>query len=249
MMEEPEKTHLLPEENPAEILHDLQAALGHVFANTELLKTALRHRSYVNQIRDHDPGEDNQRLEFLGDAVLSIAVSTLLYRQFPEGREGVLSRMRAGLVNETRLAVLARRVGVDRAIQLGRGEETTGGRQKNSILADALEAILGAAYLDGGLTTAMGLVQRLWGDWVVRSSRDDFLKDFKTRLQEAVQRNGGPTPEYQLVGSEGPDHQRVFDVALVVEGQVVSTGRGRSKKEAEQAAAKAALDQMDEAGA
>ena len=226
-------------------LNNLQSSLGYQLTDLERLETALRHRSYVHQHRDSEAGaplkSDNQRYEFLGDAVLGLCVSTLLYRQFPELNEGDLSRMRAGLVNEMQLARLAREIGVPAALLLGRGEETTRGRDKNSILADALEAIVAAVYLDGGFQTAMTVVQGLLGDLIARACRDDLLKDFKTRLQETTQQLSGKTPEYQMAGSEGPDHARVFTVNLMLDGQVVSTGQGRSKKEAEQKAAQAAL--------
>ena len=235
--------NLPPELTPEEAIgvSNLQQGLGYRFDDEEILISALRHRSYVNQFKESGEVEDNQRLEFLGDAVLSICVSTLLYHRFPDSKEGVLSRMRAGLVNESRLADLARDYGLDQALLLGRGEESTGGRDKNSILADAMEAVLGAIYLDGNLDASMVVVKRLWGDLVDRSSKDDLLKDFKTRLQEEAQKTHGQPPDYELTGSEGPDHDRTFMVTLKLAGETVSTGTGKSKKEAEQSAAKAAL--------
>ena len=231
-------------------LEDLQSSLGYTFVELEHLETGLRHRSYVHQHRDSESGaplqSDNQRYEFLGDAVLGLCVSTLLYHKFPELNEGDLSRMRAGLVNEMQLARVARKIGVPAALLLGRGEETTHGRDKNSILADALEAIVAGVYLDGGFPAAMTLVDGLLRDLIARASRDDLLKDFKTRLQEETQQLYGITPEYQLAGSEGPDHARVFKVNLIVDGRAVSTGQGRSKKEAEQSAARAALQTLKE---
>ena len=149
--------------------------------------------------------------------------------------------MRAGLVNEMQLADMARQIGIDQALLLGRGEETTGGRDKNSILADALEAVVAAVYLDGGFKAAMELVARLFGELINRSDHDDLLKDFKTKFQEKSQAKWGETPEYLLSGTSGPDHARVFEVTLTLAGKDVSTGRGHSKKEAEQAAAKAGL--------
>ena len=223
----------------------LQDALGHRFSNSELLLVALTHRSIVHQHGDpsqpHQTPEDNQRLEFLGDAVLSMTVSTLLYHRFPDVREGMMTRMRAGLVNEMQLADIARQTGIDQALLLGRGEEITGGRDKNSILADALEAVVAAVYLDGGFNAAMELVDRLFGDLINRSDHDDLLKDFKSRFQEKCQAKWGETPEYRLSDTSGPDHARVFEVTLTLAGRDISTGRGHSKKEAEQAAAKAGL--------
>ncbi|MEW6262335.1 MAG: ribonuclease III [Thermodesulfobacteriota bacterium] len=229
-----------------EIIAALESALGHVFKNRGLLTAALTHRSYVHQFKEGKSSghmlDDNQRLEFLGDSVLSLCVSTMLYELFPGLKEGDLSKMRAGLINEARLADLARQIGLDRALLLGRGEETSGGRTKSSILADALEAILAAVYLDGGLAAARQAAETLWGDLVARSGQDDFLKDFKTRLQEQTQAALGQTPEYRLAGTHGPDHARLFEVDLVLAGRSVSTGRGRSKKEAEQEAARLALE-------
>jgi ribonuclease III len=167
----------------------------------------------------------------------------MLYHRFPQYQEGLLSRMRAGLVNEARLADLARDLGLPDALLLGRGEETTGGRDKNSILADAVEAVIAAVYLDGGFDAALIVVRRLWGDLIGSSSHDELLKDFKTRLQEQTQRGRGHTPVYELTGSFGPDHARVFEVALKIDGRTVSAGTGRSKKEAEQNAARTALEQ------
>jgi len=229
-------------------LDGLESALGYVFKNRYLLTIALSHRSFVHQLKSMittgDEPEDNQRFEFLGDSVLSLCVSTLLFDKFPGVKEGELSRMRAGLVHEGGLAEMAREIGVNRALLLGRGEETTGGRDKNSILADALEAVMAAVYLDGGFDAAMVVVKKLWGDLIARSSKDDFLKDFKTRFQEESQAAFGLTPDYRLTGTEGPDHARTFEVTLELAGREVSTGRGRSKKEAEQAAAKAALKRL-----
>lgn len=225
-------------------LNQLQARLGYYFINREHLLTALRHRSFVHQWKDHQdqgPGEDNQRLEFLGDAVLSMCISVLLYQYFLELKEGDLSKIRAGLVNEGQLADISRDIGLPPCLFLGRGEASSGGRKKNSILADALEAVLAAVYLDQGFDAAMKTVERLWKGLLVRASRDDLLKDFKTRLQEETQRILGETPVYQLTASHGPDHARTFEVALFLGEKELTTGRGRSKKEAEQEAARAAL--------
>jgi len=243
MTDRPEASMMSPSQETA--VTDLESSLGHVFSHREYLLTALRHRSYVHQHREAGDTEeimpDNQRLEFLGDAVLSLSVSTLMYDRFPLVKEGVLSRRRAGLVNETQLADMARKIGVPEALFLGRGEEGSGGRNKNSILADTLEAILAAVYLDGGFKTALDVVTRLWGGLIDRSPQNDFLKDFKTRLQEETQAEYGQTPEYRLTGTEGPDHDRTFEITLYLDGQALSVGRGKSKKEAEQHAARTAL--------
>lgn len=230
-------------------LEDLQRAIGHFFHDINYLLAALRHRSFINQARDTDNSgrrlDDNQRLEFLGDAVLSLAISTLLYQTFPDLQEGQLSKMRAGLVNEVQLSDIARDISIAPCLFLGRGEEATGGREKNSILADALEAVLAAIYLDEGFAKALKVVDARWGSLIARSSRDDLLKDFKTRIQEYTQRAFSLTPEYRLNGSSGPDHARVFEVSLILAGQKISDGRGRSKKEAEQNAAQNALKTIE----
>ena len=250
-MEEPEATtqEIASSDDDREALDTLESNLGYSFADPGLLDTALRHRSFVHQFKDKEDVdqllEDNQRFEFLGDAVLGLCISTLLYDEFPDDKEGTLSRMRAGLVNESRLANLAREIGVSEALFLGRGEETTGGRDKNSILADALEAIMAAVYLDGGYEAAFMVVDRLWGDLIVRAAANDLLRDYKTQLQERTQRDWGLTPQYHLTGSEGPDHARTFEITLYLGNRAVSTGRGRSKKSAEQAAARSALEMLD----
>jgi ribonuclease III len=225
-------------------LERLETSLGYRFRNRGLLRTSLRHRSFVYQVRDTADNrslEDNQRFEFLGDTVLSLSISTLLFHRFRDRKEGGLSRMRAGLVNEIQLADLARSIGLPSVLALGRGEEATGGRNKNSILADAMEALLASIYLDGGFESAFRVVKTLWGDLVDRSPKDDLLKDYKTRLQEETQRALGLTPEYHLTGGKGPDHDRTFEVTLFLGSRAVSTGQGHSKKEAEQAAARTAL--------
>lgn len=245
------ETHLESEDLTGEqeaALAGLESSLGCFFKDKNHLLTALRHRSYVNQLKDIEGRdrrlEDNQRYEFLGDAVLSLCVSTLLYGCFPDLQEGELSKMRAGLVNEAQLAEMARKIGVAPSLFLGRGEEITNGRDKNSILADALEAILAAVYLDQGFTKAMKVIEGLWGGLVAQASSRDLLKDFKTRLQELTQRSFGQIPDYRLTGTSGPDHARTFQVALFLGPDELSFGQGRSKKEAEQDAAQSALERL-----
>lgn len=226
-------------------LEYLEASIGYNFKDRDLMVTALKHRSFVDQHKDHGQNgrvmEDNQRLEFLGDAVLGLCVGTILYQRFPEMKEGVMSKMRAGLVNEIRLAEIARSIGIGQALLLGRGEETTGGRNKNSILADAMEALIASIYLDGGFEAAMNVISSIMNELIDNSSLDDLLKDFKTRLQELTQQMSNQVPEYRLAGSEGPEHARVFEVTLFLDGKYISSGKGPSKKEAEQAAAQLAL--------
>ncbi|MBW1709153.1 MAG: ribonuclease III [Deltaproteobacteria bacterium] len=228
-----------------DLLAQLEGRLGYTFTDRSFLLIALRHRSYIHEVRsdvkEGEPVEDNQRFEFLGDAVLSLCISTLLYETFPKDKEGELSKMRAGLVNESQLANIARSIGVAPCLALGRGEEATGGRDKSSILADAFEAILAAIYLDGGFTAAINVVEHLLGDLIVKSSTQDFLKDYKTRLQELTQELFNKAPVYRLDGTEGPDHSKTFVVTLTLGAEEVAVGQGRSKKEAERSAARAAL--------
>lgn len=230
-------------------LEKLESGIGYGFKDRSLLETALRHSSYVHETyadsEGTQPVEDYQRLEFLGDSVLSLCVSTRLYQMFADVGEGELSKMRAGLVNDTQLAKIAREIGVAPCIYLGRGEEATGGRDKNSILADALEAILAAVYLDGGLPPVLDVVETLMGDLIKRSLSHDLLKDYKTRLQELTQELYNQNPVYSLTGTSGPDHSRTFEVSLSLVGEDLSQGWGRSKKEAEMSAARAALEILE----
>lgn len=227
-------------------LTELENRIGYRFTDRALLVTALRHRSFIHEthadLKERQDAEDNQRLEFMGDAVLSMCISSLLYQAFPEMKEGELSKMRAGLVNESQLASIARDTGVAPCLALGRGEEATGGRNKNSILADAFEAILAAIYIDGGFAAAAAVVEHLLGDLVVKSSTQDLLQDYKTRLQELTQEIYNQVPVYRLAGTNGPDHSKTFMVTLVLGSEKLAVGQGRSKKEAERDAARSALE-------
>jgi ribonuclease-3 len=220
---------------------DLQAALGYTFQSENLFLQALTHRSYANE-RGSTVGH-NERLEFLGDAVLGISASHLLVERFPRESEGTLSRMRASLVSAQSLAGVARSIGLGAALRLGRGEELTGGRDKPSLLADALEAILGAIYLDsGGLAAALGVVRSLLGAALdLLEQCPDHTFDPKTRLQELVQAERKTTPAYSVVATHGPEHEKTFESAISIDGEVLATGVGRNKKDAEQQAALAAL--------
>lgn len=220
-------------------LTELESRIGYAFRKRELLIEALSHRSHANEVGD---GQDNQRLEFFGDSILSFLVSSILYKNFPDAREGRLTRMRGGLVDEPALAKVALSIDLGSALLLGKGEEKSGGRLKPSILADGCEALLAAVYLDGGITAAKRVVKRLF-----ESSIETLYKgsakgeDYKTELQELVQSRGGNSPGYRLAGSSGPDHERLFVVEVMIDGAVAGRGEGGSKKRAEQAAAAAAL--------
>jgi ribonuclease III len=225
----------------------LEQALGHRFHDPELLSCALAHRSYCAEYPDAVP---NERLEFLGDAVLDLVVTDYVFQQFSALPEGELAKIRASVVNAETLAEVARIIDLGTAVKLGRGEEASGGRSKPSILADALEAVIAAVYLDGGWQPARDLVLRLLEDRIVENAAGPGGDDYKTRLQELAARRYEQLPRYEL-RHEGPDHLRRFFATVRVGGELVGHGEGRSKKHAEQAAARAAwlqLTENDEAG-
>jgi ribonuclease-3 len=222
---------------------ELQEAVGHEFRDADLLETALTHRSYANE-HPKEQLKSNERLEFLGDAVLELAVSHLLMEAHAEQSEGVLSRWRAALVNEKSLAQKARAMGLGDYLRLGKGEERTFGREKDSLLADAYEGLLAAIYLDGGFEKALQIIRRQFHQEVVEHPWDVADEDFKTRLQEYTQSLLKVIPRYALVGEEGPDHDKLFHVKLQVGEGLISFGHGRSKKEAEQQAAREMLARL-----
>lgn len=213
--------------------------LGYSFADKGLLLDALTHRSFKNE-RPDVALADNERLEFLGDAVVGLVVASLLYVQFPDSDEGELTRRRADLVSEKGLFAAAKAIGVGDAMRLGKGEEKSGGRFKSRLLASALEACVGAIYRDGGADAAFAAAHRIFEPRLHTSAPGH--RDAKSRAQEWAQAHLGGTPSYRIVGTEGPDHDREFTVALQLHEEEVATGAGRSKLEAEQAAATAALD-------
>lgn len=228
---------------PLERLDQLQERIGHRFANPTALETAMTHKSFANE-RGAD--SDNERMEFLGDAVLDLALSDVLMRLFPTDPEGGLSKKRASLVNEDVLSKLALELRLEDTLKLGRGEMKTGGVFKPRILASSFEAMIGAVFLDGGFEKARGVVERLFESKLsaVASSDIDFREDFKTRLQERVQEAHRATPVYKVETESGPDHDKQFEVSVRVGERVLGTGVGRSKKSAEQDAARAALEKM-----
>lgn len=225
-------------------LQNLQAQLGYRFKDPALVAEALRHRSFVNE--QFTAGlKDNERLEFIGDAVLGLAIGHLLMNQHPHLREGDLSRMRAALVNESRLAAIARDLGLGEMLELGKGEAQTQGRTKPSILAGALEALLAATYLDGGFDMALKTVAGLFGHAIRTITAAG--RDFKSQLQELVQTRGQDPPHYDVIGQSGPDHNKVFEVRLRVLG-INAQGWGKSKKTAEQDAAAKAIEMLSRQG-
>lgn len=212
------------------MLKQVMEALGYTFRDEALLRRALTHPSMGR--------EDNQRLEFLGDAVLQYLMSDALYRAHPKEREGSLTHRRALLVCEAALSPIAKKLGLGEALAMDRGEELTGGREKPSVLCDTMEAVLAAVYLDGGMDAARGVVERCWPkeDEVERP-----LQDAKGALQEELQKDGGESPTYEIIGQSGPPHDPVFRAAVSWRGKVLAEGEGKSKKAAEQAAALSAL--------
>lgn len=224
---------------------ELESVLGHQFREPRWLHQALMHSSRIPERTAEEPTESNEKLEFLGDAVLELVVSEELIREFPDWTEGQLSKSRARLVNATALSLSAQRVGIGKYLRLGRGEEKTGGRTKPALLADAYEALIAAVYLDGGLEAARGFVRRslVEGTISVEAERLGHT-DHKSALQEFLQSRGMTPGVYRVIAESGPDHQKSFQVEVRVAGQVTALGCGRTKKEAEQSAAIAALIQL-----
>jgi len=223
-------------------LEALEQALGHVFRRRDLLATALTHSSWANE-----RGESishNERLEFLGDAVLELCVTETLFARFPDAPEGELTLLRSHLVNESSLAELARRLSLDVHVRLGKGEENQGGRTRSALLSDAFEAVVGALFLDGGYTVAQTAIGRIFEPIWPANPAAPKPKDYKSRLQEYTQRVHKARPVYTLLGSHGPEHDKLFEVRLILpDGQCV-TAEEKSVKKAEQMAAKKALDSL-----
>jgi ribonuclease III len=222
----------------------LRARLGRPFGDPELLARAMAHRSWCAEV----PGNlSNERLEFLGDAVLGLVVTDYLYRTYPDLPEGQLAQVRASVVNAEVLAEVAEEIELGADLRLGKGEDASGGREKPSILSDAMEAVIGAVYIDGGWDAAEELVMRLLGERIVEGAAGPGGHDYKTRLQELSARVYDELPRYHHV-SEGPDHAKRFVATVSVNGEAVGRGEGRSKKQAEQAAARMAWECLAGAG-
>ena len=224
-----------------------QKILGYSFRKPDLLREALTHKSYLNELRVSEkgrPGQDNERLEFLGDAVLDLVVSESLIALHPLSSEGDLSKKKARIVSEVTLARVAKRLGIGEFLLLGRGEERTRGREKPSLLADALEAVIAAVYLDSGFETVREVLLKIFDEEVHRPSLHQDDTDYKTELQECCQREFDVLPTYRILRETGPDHQKLFEVNLTIKQELVGIGRGRSKKEAEQQAARQALEKL-----
>jgi ribonuclease III len=220
----------------------LEKALAIRFKSPDLREAAVTHRSFAFE---QGLPVTNERLEFLGDAVLGLVVTDLVYRAFPDRSEGELAKLRAAMVNMTTLAEVARELELGRALLLGKGEELSGGRDKASILADALEAVFGAIYIDLGLKQAAGLIERLFWPRIAAYVRGEGERDYKTILQELSAQDIGRLPEYRVV-EKGPDHEKEFTATVFLGGRELGRGTGRSKKEAEQRAAREAYDRLSE---
>lgn len=223
------------------MISELEKAISYHFNNITLLQNALSHSSYANE-RWHDSLKSNERLEFLGDSILGMLVAEYLYKSFPDRPEGELTRMRADMVCETTLAEIADRIGLGKHLLLGHGEEQGGGRTRASILADAVESVIAAAFLDGGMEAARNFVEQFVLCNVPVSRLHNM--DYKTRLQELVQQKKNQTLTYAMTGQTGPDHDKRFTVEVSLNGEVVGVGEGTSKKRAEQDAARVAIEKL-----
>jgi ribonuclease-3 len=232
-------------QQPATDFEALQRMLGHRFRDLNVLRRALTHPSYVNEHPEDETG-DNQRLEFLGDAVLDFIAGAWVYRHYPDFDEGHMTRLRAALVRTRTLARLARQVGIGEALRLGHGEEEAGGRKRDANLCDAFEAIVGALYLDGGLAAAEAFVEPLIGPVAEATLAAEADWDAKSRLQEWSQAELMVTPHYRIIAERGPDHAKTFVAEVLLGKKVAGRGAGRSKQAAEQAAAQAAWELLME---
>jgi ribonuclease III len=219
---------------------ELSERLEYQFNNPELLAQAFRHASYVNEVGDCDL-KDNETLEFLGDAVLDLAIGHILMELFKSANEGELSKCRASVVSERGLFDLSRELRLGDYLLLGRGEELSGGREKPSILANTLEALVGAIYLDGGFLRTREIIHKLFISTIERMEIETLRSDYKSLLQEFTQQKFKSRPDYLLLSETGPAHERTFRIAIYLNGELKAEGEGRSKKEAEQEAAKEAL--------
>ncbi len=230
-----------------DLLATLESAIDYRFADRSILAEALTHRSFVNE-SGGTWVKDNQRFEFFGDAVIDFLLSRMLLERFPRSREGELTKIRASLVDEASLASLAERIGLGACLRLGRGEEKSGGREKRSLLADAYEALMAAVYLDGGIEPVQRLVEAHFARLMADREALFGGTDYKTEFQEMAHALRGAAPRYVLRKVTGPDHERTFTVALFIGDELMGEGTGRSKKEAEQAAAREGLVRLEKLG-
>ncbi|MFT3708461.1 MAG: ribonuclease III [Archangium sp.] len=230
--------------SPQERLTRLEACTRVTFRDQRLALIAVTHKSWCNEHKD-EPQDDNERLEFLGDAAVDLIVGQRLMERFPKADEGELSKLRALIVNEEGLARVARSIGLGEILLLGRGEELTGGRDKSSLLADALEAVLAAIYLGNGIADAMAFVDRFFGEALEGVADGKQGRDNKSLLQEAAQSRLKSNPRYRVVSESGPEHEKTFEVEVSIGGEQFARSTGKSKKEAEQAAAEKTLEMLN----
>ena len=223
-------------------MKSLEEKINYTFRSPALLENALTHSSYANEHREEGVSS-NERLEFLGDSILGLVVAEHLYRMRPDLPEGDLTRIRAALVCENSLVEVAKRLGVGNHLKLGKGEKAGGGRERPSIQADAVEAIIAAVYLDGGIGQVRKIIHMLILEQ--ETEKTAAIRDYKTALQEIVQRESGKILSYRLIAESGPDHAKLFTMEVQLNGETIGIGQGKSKKEAEQAAAKAAVTKIE----
>lgn len=226
-------------------LEELEEKIGYCFVNKNLLQLALTHTSYANENRSRQSKskpQNNERLEFLGDSVLNLIITSYLFNTLEKVSEGDMSRIRSTIVCEKSLKMSADRFGLKEYIFLGKGEEITGGRNRDSIIADAMEALIGAIYLDSGMESAKCFIQRFMTNTIELALDGKLFKDYKTQFQEIVQKNKDAKIQYHVIAEKGPDHNKLFIVELKLDGKKISSGRGRNKKEAEQNAAREAIE-------
>ena len=233
---------LLLTEERRTVLARFSEVLRYRFRNAALLDTALTHRSYVNE-NPMEACQDNERLEFLGDAVLELCISDMLMKQFPDYKEGQLSQLRASIVNEQPLAEMAKSFHLGDYLLLGKGEEISGGRSKPSLLANTLEALVAAIYLDGGFEETAAMIGRLFAPLIGEGYRT--YRDYKTTVQQITQHAFKETPRYTLISEQGPDHDKTFEVQISIADRIMTTGTGKNKKEAEQRAAEKAIQLLE----
>ena len=222
----------------------LEKIIGHTFKNKNILNHALVHSSYINENRLNQL-DNNERLEFLGDAVLELATSEYIFNNFPDMIEGEMTKLRASVVCESTLSSCARQLGLGDFLKMGKGEEASGGKNRDSILCDLFEAIIGAIYLDGGYQPAKTFILSVLKDEICSLRGLTWISDCKTHLQEQLQKNSLDPIEYYVIKEEGPDHMKIFTVELAHSGKILAQGVGRNKKEAEQAAAREAIERFN----
>ena len=231
------------EKSRVKYLKKLQEKLSYRFKNIKLFNQALTHKSYANE-KNNELFPDNERLEFLGDAVLDLIISDLIMEKFPFYSEGELSKLRAAIVNEQALSSVASSLEIGHYILLGKGEELSSGRNKNSILSSTYEAVVAAIYLDGGFKKVSKTITRHFAEILLKAEEENFFQDFKSKLQEYSQNLFKVTPKYILIKESGPAHNKLFEINTLIDSQIFGSGRGKSKKEAEQKAAKETLKKL-----